>query len=57
MIYLVMNPEMKDNVMDGGRDGARQASLGPLIIWRKKLILGKLDELRDTVEAAYYNPG
>jgi hypothetical protein len=35
IIYLGINPGMKDNAMGGGRDGAtRQASLEPLIIWR-----------------------
>ena len=43
-----MNLEMKDNAMGGGRDGARQVSLEPLIIWRKKCILEKLKELRNT---------
>jgi hypothetical protein len=32
-----MKPEIKDNAMCGGRDEAtKQASLEPLIIWRKK---------------------
>jgi hypothetical protein len=35
--------------MCGGRDEAtKQASLEPLIIWRKKWILEKLKELRNT---------
>jgi len=42
-----MNPEIKA-AMGGGRDGARQAPLEPLIIWRKKWILEKLKELRNT---------
>ena len=48
IIYLAMNPEMKDNAMGDGRDGAKQASVEPVIIWRKKWILGKLKELRNT---------
>ena len=48
IIYLGMNPEMKDNAMGGGRDGGREASLESLIIWRKKWILEKLKELRNT---------
>jgi hypothetical protein len=31
-----MKPEMKDNAMGGGMDGVTQASVEPLIIWRKK---------------------
>jgi hypothetical protein len=38
-----MNPEMKDNAMGGDKDGVRQASLEPVIIWLKnKMNIGKV---------------
>jgi hypothetical protein len=41
-----MNPETMDNAMGGGRDGVRQASLEPQIIWRKKMNIGKVERMR-----------
>jgi hypothetical protein len=50
IIYLGMNPEMKDNAMGGGRDGAKQASLEPLNIRWKKVNIGKFERVKQYIK-------
>ena len=50
IIDLGMNPEMKDNAMGGGRDVVRRASLEPLVIWRKKMNIGKVERMKKYIK-------